>query len=514
MKWWHVGTGTLVVLLLGLVGWMPRLAPEMRLLAAGALVAFAVLYAVWGQRLLRQDCPRATAYLGASILVVAVGVFAEPNLLIMQCLLFPLIWVLSSSIRHAIMLNVVAAPLFVVAYATGLGGSGHLWVEAFFIEGLSLGFSIVLGLWINNIAELGRQKSQLYDELAAAQDQLAGLSRDAGAAAERERIARDIHDTIAQSVTGIVMLAQRGRRELDEVSRDDACDGDSGERSSGERSSGERSSGERSSGDASSGGSGDRPAQGAAAETFEMIESMGREALEEARALVATLAKLPDSDATLEQALRRVAERFGRETALRVDVETDALPPLPRELEVMLLRCAQEGLANVRKHARATAAVVSLRVEDGFVELRVDDDGRGYPAEAETRSAAEPENGTETGAGARTGTGTDTDIDALSARGFGLAGMRERLALANGTLSIRTLRTPGGEPVGASLTARAPLPTRAPASAPTPAPPSAPVSAVTVSPTPAPHPAAASASAHTTADSPAASRNPHAERTS
>jgi len=460
MKWWHVGTGALVVLLLGLVGWMPRLTPEMRLLAAGALVAFAVLYAAWGQRLLRQDCPRATGYLAASILVVAVGVFAEPNLLIMQCLLFPLIWVLSSSIRHAIVLNVVAAPLFVVAYATGLGGSGHLWIEAFFIEGLSLGFSIVLGLWINNIAELGRQKSQLYDELAAAQDQLAGLSRDAGAAAERERIARDIHDTIAQSVTGIVMLAQRGRREVDEAARGDAHDGDSGERSSGERSSG---------------GIGGRPAQGAAAATFEMIESMGREALEEARALVATLAKLPDSDATLEQALRRVAERFGRETALRVDVEADALPPLPRELEVMLLRCAQEGLANVRKHARATAAVVSLRVEDGSIELRVDDDGRGYPAEAETRSAGQPESETEDE--------TEAGIDALSARGFGLAGMRDRLTLANGTLSIRTLRSPSGEPVGASLTARAPLPTGAPG--PTPAPPSAPVSMTAASQAPA-----------------------------
>jgi len=342
-----------------------------------------------------------------------------------------------------------------VAYATGLGGSGHLWIEAFFIEGLSLGFSIVLGLWINNIAELGRQKSQLYDELAAAQDQLAGLSRDAGAAAERERIARDIHDTIAQSVTGIVMLAQRGRREVDEASRGDAHDGDSGERSSG--------------------GIGGRPTQGAAAATFEMIESMGREALEEARALVATLAKLPDSDATLEQALRRVAERFGRETALRVDVEADALPPLPRELEVMLLRCAQEGLANVRKHARATAAVVSLRVEDGSIELRVDDDGRGYPAEAETRSAGQPESETEDE--------TEAGIDALSARGFGLAGMRDRLTLANGTLSIRTLRSPSGEPVGASLTARAPLPTRAPG--PTPAPPSAPVSMTAASQAPA-----------------------------
>lgn len=453
MKWWHVGTGALVVLLLGLVGWMPRLTPEMRILAAGALVAFAVLYAAWGQRLLRQDCPRATGYLAASILVVAVGVYAEPNLLIMQCLLFPLIWVLSSSIRHAIVLNVVAAPLFVVAYATGLGGSGHLWVEAFFIEGLSLGFSIVLGLWINNIAELGRQKTLLYDELAAAQDQLASLSRDAGAAAERERIARDIHDTIAQTVTGIVMLAQRGRREVTEVtevSRDNARDGVNDERSS------DRSS-DLSNGGLSGGGAADRTGPGASAETFELIESMGREALDEARALVATLAKLPDADATLEQAVRRVAERFGRETSLRVDVEADALPPLPRELEVMFLRCAQEGLANVRKHARATAAVVSLRVEDGFVELRVDDDGRGYPAEAETRGPAKSENETET----ETETDADAEtgaagIDALSARGFGLAGMRERLALANGTLSIRTLRTPAGEPVGASLTARAP----------------------------------------------------------
>jgi glucose-6-phosphate-specific signal transduction histidine kinase len=111
----------------------------------------------------------------------------------------------------------------------------------------------------------------------------------------------------------------------------------------------------------------------------------------------------------------------------------------------------------VRKHARATAAVVSLRVEDGFVELRVDDDGRGYPAEAETRGPAKSENETETDADADADAETGAaGIDALSARGFGLAGMRERLALANGMLSIRTLRTPAGEPVGASLTARAP----------------------------------------------------------
>ena len=59
-----------------------------------------------------------------------------------------------------------------------------------------------------------RSAGALLEELQAAQDELASLHRDTGVTSERERIAREIHDTIAQSLTGLVLLAQRSRREL------------------------------------------------------------------------------------------------------------------------------------------------------------------------------------------------------------------------------------------------------------------------------------------------------------
>src|SRR5690606_35797230 len=74
--------------------------------------------------------------------------------------------------------------------------------------------SVALGLWIWRIAQYGDERARLLDELTAAQDELAVLHRDAGVTTERERLARELHDTIAQSLAGMVLLAQRSRREL------------------------------------------------------------------------------------------------------------------------------------------------------------------------------------------------------------------------------------------------------------------------------------------------------------
>jgi signal transduction histidine kinase len=78
---------------------------------------------------------------------------------------------------------------------------------------------------------------------------------------------------------------------------------------------------------------------------------------------------------------------------------------LPREHEVVLLRCAQEGLANARKHAAASSVELSLTVSDEGTLLRVADNGTGFDTASDTH-------------------------------GFGLAGMRERLALVGGSLEI------------------------------------------------------------------------------
>jgi signal transduction histidine kinase len=88
-----------------------------------------------------------------------------------------------------------------------------------------------------------------------------------------------------------------------------------------------------------------------------------------------------------------------------VSVEVDA-DGLDRELEVVLLRCTQEALANVRKHARAARVRVTVAADSAAVTLEVSDDGVG-PGEAV------PGRG-----------------------GFGLAGMRDRVALVGGRLAF------------------------------------------------------------------------------
>ena len=94
--------------------------------------------------------------------------------------------------------------------------------------------------------------------------------------------------------------------------------------------------------------------------------------------------------------------------------------PLDRDAEVVLLRCAQEGLANVRKHAGARAVRVELSSAD-FARVDVVDDGHGF----------EPE--------------------AAASAGFGLSGLRDRLGLVGGTLAV------DGTPGATTLTARLPL---------------------------------------------------------
>ncbi len=120
--------------------------------------------------------------------------------------------------------------------------------------------------------------------------------------------------------------------------------------------------------------------------------------------------------AGLADALQRLAASFERETGVRVSVEADAAG-LDRELEVVLLRCAQEGLANVRKHAGASAATITVASGESEIVLEVRDDGAGP------------------GAGPGPGAG-----------GFGLAGMRDRVALVGGRMEFGP-----GEPAGAVL---------------------------------------------------------------
>ena len=360
-RWWSiavVGTAAMLATLLALIS------PTTWQMNVG-LAAVAVFVAFWfgvGTRV--ADGSRgATVVVVVTILFSGAVTLAFPVAAFVQALAFPLVWTRLTSTRRAIIASFALAGAVGIAMFYSAGADLDALLSAAISEVLSIIFAIAFGLWITSIENRSTERQQLVDELRATQHQVAVLSQDAGVTSERERLAREIHDTIAQDLTGLVLLAQRATREL-------------------------------STGDTA-----------AASEQLTLLEEGARTALAETRALVASTAPTGLDTGGITAALDRLAQRYERETAIAVSVRADVATALSRDLEVVLLRCAQEGLANVRKHSGASSAALTLVANESGVSLRVADNGSGF-------DPAEPSSG------------------------FGLSGMRERLALANGTLDV------------------------------------------------------------------------------
>ncbi len=352
-RWWHVAV-------IGVCSLMAAVLLVQAFSAAHLVVGLsgiALLLAAWlvGFRTSFARERHGVALVAAVTVASGLATAGYPGLAIVQCIALPLAWSLVVTVRRAIVANIAVVAAVALGYAASLDWRTEALPQIAIVQGLSLAFTIAFGLWISRVHEISAERAALVDELRAAQAQVAALGREAGAMGERERWARELHDTIAQDLTGVVLLAQRARREGDPT------------------------------------------------EALALVEESARRALDETRALVAASAPL-GIDAGLGAALERLADRFARETGL--DVEVEGTPPaLPRDLEVVLLRVAQEGLANARKHAGAERMRLRIAERDGGVRLVVADDGSGFDPGAPTS-------------------------------GFGLAGMRERLTLAGGRLEV------------------------------------------------------------------------------
>ncbi|WP_314138167.1 sensor histidine kinase [uncultured Plantibacter sp.] len=379
-RWWDVAFGAGCVIVGALVSVSAAGASERVVGVWIVLAALCLVYYTVGRRTLER--PQGGLWFAITLIALtAVGTAFSPNVLTLQCLVFPLLWVLTPNTRNAITLNIASAATLAVGFIVGLGATPDVILQGLAIQSVSLVFALSLGLWITRIAELGDEKARLLVTLQAAQAETELASREAGAAAERERMARDIHDTIAQSLTSVVLLAQQARSEVGATvaGTPDASPLDG------------------------------RPV--AALDSIDLIESTARDALREARSLVATTAAMPAADTTLGDSLRRLGERFARETGVAVDIDAPS-ERFERAPEVVLLRSAQEGLANIRKHAAANRVELVLSVHDGWAELRITDDGVGI---------ADPD-------GALLGTSPGA--------GFGLHGMHDRVTLLGGTVEL------------------------------------------------------------------------------
>ncbi|GAA4937861.1 sensor histidine kinase [Streptomonospora halophila] len=248
--------------------------------------------------------------------------------------------------------------------------------------------------------------------------QLLVQAREAGAHDERERMAREIHDTLAQGLVGIITQLQAA---------------------------------ERAAGTATGASAGSETADGAAdvAEAAERNRAewrlrvadairLARENLAEARRSVHALGPAPLETARLPDALADLTAEWSRLNGPRVEfTATGPVRPLNAEVEAVLLRAVQEALANVARHAGAGRVGVTLSYMEDLVVLDVRDDGIGFETAAGPEAVLSP-------ASARGDDG--------ATGGFGLTSMRQRVTRLGGTLDIES--EPGtGTAVSAALPA-------------------------------------------------------------
>jgi signal transduction histidine kinase len=298
--------------------------------AAGALVCAVLWYVVFGRRtiLSGDEGWRAFAFVAGALVLLGANTAFMPNVQVMLFAVYPMIF-MTLPLRFSIPLVALAS----VISATGLVVTDRS--QQLLIPGIGLLVSTIMGSFTDLTARESARRAELIEELEASQAEVARLSHEAGTAAERSRLAREIHDTLAQGFTSIVTLVQAAESELD-----------------GDRQKARRH--------------------------LALAASTARENLAEARSMVAALTPAA-LDGSLESALRRQVERFAEETEIAAVYRiVGTAAGLPTPVEVVLLRAAQEALSNVRRHSGASSVTVVLRFGADSVGLSVFDDGSGF----------------------------------------------------------------------------------------------------------------------------------------
>ncbi len=207
--------------------------------------------------------------------------------------------------------------------------------------------------------------------VAIANAQLLAQTRETAMLEERTRLARDIHDTLAQGLTGIVVQLGAAQRAL-AVAPDESR------------------------------------------EHLALAQRMARESLAEARRSVWNLRAPALDRGDLVDALRSVAVRpLGSDVVVTFELTGEPWP-LTTAIESTLLRVAQEALANVARHSQATEARLALVYMADSVQLSVSDNGVGFDPQAAAEDGITPG----------------------PWGGFGLIGMRERVAVLGGSLTV------------------------------------------------------------------------------
>ncbi|WP_235039324.1 sensor histidine kinase [Kibdelosporangium aridum] len=305
------------------------------------LTAIAAGYAFFGRRHIAAERFgwRLNTFVAVLFCCLAGSAFLVP---MTQYAFFGVIPMLFMSLRLAVAIMVVAVSIVVTTLFASAGDPNANWLTTGAAIGISVIFSVMIGVWIDKVIQQSTDRGELIKQLEASQAEVSRLSHEAGVAGERERLAGEIHDTLAQGFTSIITLVQAAESELGR----------------------------------------DEPQ---VRRHLALALRTARENLAESRALVAALAPAELTESSVLDAIRRQAAKLTEETGIAVDVDVQGeRRQLATGIDVVLLRTVQESLSNVRKHADARTVEIVLSYQENSVVLLVTDDGRGFDPSAPT----------------------------------------------------------------------------------------------------------------------------------
>jgi signal transduction histidine kinase len=278
--------------------------------------------------------------------------------------------------------NGITALVIALSQVGGLAGLAYVgWVAYGVVAAMNVTLAGMFNYWGWRTIERDRAQKRTLAELAAALEENAGLhaqllvqAREAGMLDERQRMAREIHDTLAQGLTGIITQLEAAAQNPTESQR-----------------------------------------------YLDNAEHLARESLSEARRSVHAVRPEALENARLPEALADVVRRWSEINGVPTKVTTTGpARPLHPDVEVTLLRTAQEALANVARHAGASRVGLTLSYMEDLVTLDVRDNGVGFKH--------------------------------TNGSGFGLTSMRQRVEGIDGQFEIES--EPG---VGTAISAAIPM---------------------------------------------------------
>ncbi len=295
---------------------------------AGVVAALGAWYGLWFVRPRAPATPHLPYLAGAAVLWAAASALDPALLPLGAAVLIPY------CLRSLAWTVAVVAAWSVVLLAQRFAVGGTLtWPPIACFLGVAAAV-VALG-FVATLDREGRKRQQLLDQLAASQAELVAAERAAGTLAERQRLARDIHDTLTQGFASIAMLLDAAQAAMDR----------------------------------------EHPATGSITQAL----ATARQNLVDSRSVLWALQPERPEQPHLADAARELTDRLAEQTELTASTTVAGDPiRLPAPIEASVLRIIQEALTNVRKHARASQVQVTLSYMDDLLAVDIQDDGGGF----------------------------------------------------------------------------------------------------------------------------------------